>query len=117
MNKIVMTTVIILAMCTIIINLINCKFYSDFIGIKYNRSTKHGKPARLTIKEVKERYYPEYRYEVVSVRLGNYPLWICKDIEEAKERVKCSCQRLYIVCLDDVPMTKKKRNILRFAKK
>ena len=84
------------------INIINCKFYSDFISIKYNRNAKHRKSARLTTKEVKERYYPEYRYAVVSVGLGNYPLWICKDIDEAKERVKCSCQRLHIVYLGDV---------------
>ena len=52
--------------------------------------------------KVKKRYYPEYRYAVVSFELGNYPLWICKDIDEAKERVKCSCQRLHIVYLGDV---------------
>ncbi len=93
--------VIIFAVCEII-NFINYKFYSDFISIKYNRSTKHRKSARLTIKEVKKRYYPEYKYAVVGVGLGNYPLWICKDIDEAKERVKDSCQRLYIVDLGDV---------------
>lgn len=102
MNKIVMTTVILLALCAIIINFINCKFYSDFISIKYNRSTKHRKSARLTTKEVKKIYYPEYRYAVVSFELGNYPLWIFKDIDEAKERVKCSCQRLHIVYLGGV---------------
>ena len=54
-----MTTVILLALCAIIINFINCKFYSDFISIKYNRSTKHRKSARLTTKEVKKNEVPQ----------------------------------------------------------
>ena len=60
------------------------------------------KSGHLTLKEVKERYYPQYRYAVVNVEFSNYPSWICKNIEEARERVKDSCQRLHIVDFEDV---------------
>lgn len=93
--------VIIFAVCEII-NFINHKFYSELIGTKYSRNTKYRKSSHLTLKESKKRYYPEYRYAVVNVEFGNYPSWICKNIEEARERVKDSCQRLYIVDLEDV---------------
>jgi hypothetical protein len=39
---------------------------------------------------------------VIYVEFSNYPSWICKNIEEARERVKDSCQRLHIVDLGDV---------------
>jgi hypothetical protein len=93
--------VIIFAVCEII-NFINYKFYSELIDTKYNRNTKYKKSGHLTLKEVKERYYPQYRYAVVNVEFSNYPSWICKNIEEARERVKDSCQRLYIVDFEDV---------------
>lgn len=87
--------VIVFAVCEII-NFINYKFYSELISTKYRKS------AHLTLKETKERYYPQYRYAVVNVEFSNYPLWICKNIEDARERVKDSCQRLRIVDLGDV---------------
>lgn len=103
MKEIVIAIVIaiIFAVCEII-NFINYKFYSELIDTKYNRNTKHKKSGYLTLKEVKERYYPQYRYAVVNVEFSNYPSWICKNIEEARERVKDSCQRLYIVDFEDV---------------
>lgn len=102
MKDIAIVFLIILAVCAIIINFISYKPYSDFIGARYNRNTKRRKPARLSLKEAKERYYPEYKYAVVNLEYDNYPLWICKNIEDAKETVKYSCQSLYIVDLGDV---------------
>lgn len=101
MIETVIAIVIIFAVCEII-NFINYKFYSELIGTKYSRNAKCRKPAHLTLKETKKRYYPQYRYAVVNVEFANYPSWICKNIEEARERVKDSCQRLYIVDLGDV---------------
>lgn len=100
MNNIITIIIIIFGLYAIVVNFINYKFYSDFRNIECGNN-KHRKPAHLTLKEVKERYYPEYRYAVVSVGLDDYPLWLCKSIEEAKERVKYSYQRLYIVELGD----------------
>lgn len=102
MKEIAIAILIILAVCDIVINFISYKSYSDFIGIKYNRNTKHRKPAHLTLKEAKEKYYPEYKYAVVNLELGNYPLWLCKNVEDAKEKLRYSCKSLYIVDLGDV---------------
>ena len=102
MKEIAIVILIILAICAIVINFISYKSYSDFIGIKYNRNTKHRKPARLTLKEAKGRYYPECRYAVVKAGSDNYPSWLCRSIEEAKEITENSCQSMYIVDLGDV---------------
>ena len=102
MNEIAITIIIMLSLYATIINIVNHKSYSDFICARHNRNTKHRKPARLSLKEAKERYYPEYKYAVVNLECANYPLWLCKNIEDAKERVKYSCQSLYIVDLGDV---------------
>nr|DAK51567.1 MAG TPA: hypothetical protein [Caudoviricetes sp.] len=99
-TAIAIVIIIIFAVCEII-NFINYKFYSELIDVKYNRNTKYRKSGHLTLKETKERCYPQYRYAVVNVEFSNYPSWICKDIEEARERVKDSCQRLYIVDFED----------------
>ena len=32
-------------------------------------------------------YYPEYRYAIVEAGRENYPLTLCKNIEQAKEEV------------------------------
>lgn len=101
MNNVITIIIIIFGLCAIVVNFINYKFYSDFRNIERGNN-KHRKPAHLTLKESKERYYSEYRYAVVNVGRGNYPLWLCKNIEDAKEKVRYSCQSLYIVDLGDV---------------
>lgn len=100
MKEIAIVILIMLVVCAIVINFISYKSYSDFIGIKYNRNTKHRKPIHLALKEAKEKYYPEYKYAVVNLELD--PLWLCENIEDAKEKVRYSCQSLYIVDLGDV---------------
>lgn len=41
----------------------------------------------MTLKQAKEMYYPEYRYAIVEAGRENYPLTLCKNIEQAKEEV------------------------------
>lgn len=92
-----------LALYATIINIINHKFYSGLISIKYRKKQKRRNPVHLiTLKEAKERYYPERRYAVVRAGSDNYPSWLCGNIEEAKEIIENSYQSLYIVDLGDV---------------